>query len=199
VIAPLAQKMTRDALIEVATRLADERGARSAVPGADPRLLLKLIRIAGAIECERRRRPAPEAAGDRPTPQEIEGFADLFDRLRGRSLGGRLHLEHQPQPRGEHERVALADDGQGRRRGARVFEARAPGPLGRAGHGNRRARPAFKRRRAGTGPAGRVGRVGRAGTKYELGHQTYDFLRIKALPIRTPRQRSIRLWAMSRS
>ena len=60
VIAPLGQKMTRDALIEVATRLADERGARSAVPGADPRLLLKLIRIAGAIECERRPRPAPQ-------------------------------------------------------------------------------------------------------------------------------------------
>ena len=81
VIAPLGQEWTRAALMDAATRLTAEAAGKSLVPGADPKLLLKLIRIAGAIECERRRRDAPEAQGDRPTPQEIEGFADLFDHL----------------------------------------------------------------------------------------------------------------------
>src|SRR3954468_19799639 len=81
VIAPLGQEWTRTALMNAATRLAAEGAGKSVIPGADPKLLLKLIRIAGAIECERRRRDVPEMPGDRPTPQEIEGFADLFDRL----------------------------------------------------------------------------------------------------------------------
>src|SRR6185437_5063907 len=51
--------------------------------GADPRLLVKLIRIAAVIEGERRGRPVPEVPVEQPTltQPEIDGFADLFDGL----------------------------------------------------------------------------------------------------------------------
>ena len=139
VIAPLGQEWSREALIRVATALANEGIARTAVPGADPKLLLKLIRIAGAIECERRAPPGAgvvwrqaDAAGDRRLRRSVRSPAA------GRPVRGRLRLEHQPQPRGQHERVALAHDGQGRRRGARVRGPHHRHSLGGARHGHRR-------------------------------------------------------------
>jgi serine protease AprX len=174
VIAPLGQKMTRDALIDVATRLADDRSARSAVPGADPKLLLKLIRIAGAIECERRRRPAPEEAGDRPTPQEIEGFADLFDRLQPAEASAAgcvwsISLNREASTSVWRSRMTVKADA-----AARVFKARTTGIRWAVLDTGIDARhPGFKR-------AGKAGGAGGDEIQSRV-IKTYDFLRIKAL------------------
>jgi serine protease AprX len=183
VIAPLGQKMTRDALIDVATRLADDRAARSAVLGADPRLLLKLIRIAGAIECERRRRPAPEATGDRPTPQEIEGFADLFDRLPPveDSAAGcvwSISLNREASTSVWRSRMTVKADA-----AARVFEARTTGIRWAVLDTGIDARhPGFRRSGKAGGSGGPGGSGGSGGDEIQSRViKTYDFLRIKAL------------------
>ena len=188
VIAPLGQQMTREALINVATTLADDGSARSAIPGADPKLLLKLIRIAGAIECERRRRPAPETAGDRPTPQEIEGFADLFDRLQPADASASgcvwsISLNREASTSVWRSRMTVKADA-----AARVFEARTTGIRWAVLDTGIDARhPAFKRA-GGTGGAGNTGAGGPGGAGRAGGEElasrvikTYDFLRIKAL------------------
>src|SRR4051812_24720537 len=163
--------MTRDVLIDVATRLADNPAERSGLPRADPRLLLKLIRIAGAIECERRRRPAPEAAGDRPTPQEIEGFAELFDRLPPVEASAQgciwsISLNREASTSVWRSRMTVKADA-----AARVFEGRTTGIRWAVLDTGIDARhPAF-RRSGGSGGEELASRV----------IKTYDFLRIKAL------------------
>ena len=58
-------------------------GGSAVLPGADPGLLLKLIRIASGSRCERRGAPVPDAPVDQPTlaAPEIDMFADVYDGL----------------------------------------------------------------------------------------------------------------------
>jgi hypothetical protein len=180
VVAPLGQEWTRAALMNAATTLAAEGAGKSVIPGADPKLLLKLIRIAGAIECERRRRDAPEERGDRPTPQEIEGFADLFDRLPPVQAAGAgtvwgISLNREASTSVWRSRMTVKADA-----AARVFEARTTGiRWAILDTGIDAKHPAFKR-------AGRAGQTdkpeGPAGDEIQSRViKTYDFLRIKAL------------------
>jgi hypothetical protein len=180
VIAPLGQEWTRSALMNAATTLAAEGAGKSVIPGADPKLLLKLIRIAGAIECERRRRDAPEERGDRPTPQEIEGFADLFDRLPPVQAAGAgtvwgISLNREASTSVWRSRMTVKADA-----ASRVFEARTTGiRWAILDTGIDAKHPAFKR-------AGRAGQAdkpeGAAGDEIQSRViKTYDFLRIKAL------------------
>jgi len=180
VIAPLGQEWTRAALMNAATRLTAEGAGKSLVPGADPKLLLKLIRIAGAIECERRRRDAPEAQGDRPTPQEIEGFADLFDHLApvpatvaGTVWG--ISLNREASTSVWRSRMTVKADA-----ASRVFEARTTGIRWAVlDTGIDAKHPAFRR----AAPAGQTDKAD-ATPGDEIQSRvikTYDFLRIKAL------------------
>ena len=163
VIAPLGQEMdARRADRTSRPALAADRAGKSAIPGADPKLLLKLIRIAGAIECERRRpagargaRRSADAAGDRRLRRFVRSLTA------GPAARGRHRLEHQPQPRGQHERLAVADDGEGRRRGARVRSANHRHSLGRARHGHRREAPGVQADGSGEAQVGQAGRGGR--------------------------------------
>jgi hypothetical protein len=180
VIAPLGQEWTRAALMNAATRLTAEAAGKSLVPGADPKLLLKLIRIAGAIECERRRRDAPEAQGDRPTPQEIEGFADLFDHLApvpaaaaGTVWG--ISLNREASTSVWRSRMTVKADA-----ASRVFEARTTGIRWAVlDTGIDAKHPAFRR----AAPAGQTDKADVApGDEIQSRViKTYDFLRIKAL------------------
>jgi len=180
VIAPLGQEWTRAALMNAATRLTAEGAGKSLVPGADPKLLLKLIRIAGAIECERRRRDAPEAQGDRPTPQEIEGFADLFDHLApvpataaGTVWG--ISLNREASTSVWRSRMTVKADA-----ASRVFEARTTGIRWAVlDTGIDAKHPAFRR----AAPAGQTDKADAApGDEIQSRViKTYDFLRIKAL------------------
>jgi len=180
VIAPLGQEWTRTALMNAATRLTAEGAGKSPVPGADPKLLLKLIRIAGAIECERRRRDAPEAQGDRPTPQEIEGFADLFDHLApvpataaGTVWG--ISLNREASTSVWRSRMTVKADA-----ASRVFEARTTGIRWAVlDTGIDAKHPAFRR----AAPAGQTDKADAApGDEIQSRViKTYDFLRIKAL------------------
>ena len=180
VIAPLGQEWTRAALMNAATRLTAEGAGKSLVPGADPKLLLKLIRIAGAIECERRRRDAPEAQGDRPTPQEIEGFADLFDHLApvpataaGTVWG--ISLNREASTSVWRSRMTVKADA-----ASRVFEARTTGIRWAVlDTGIDAKHPAFRR----VALAGQTDKADAApGDEIQSRViKTYDFLRIKAL------------------
>lgn len=183
VIAPLGQEWTRAGLMNAATRLAAEGTGKSVIPGADPKLLLKLIRIAGAIECERRRRDAPEASGDRPTPQEIEGFADLFDRLppvpaAAAGVVWGISLNREASTSVWRSRMTVKADA-----AARVFEAKTAGiRWAILDTGIDAKHPAF-RRSARPGQADTPGAPAGAGSDEIQSRviKTYDFLRIKAL------------------
>jgi serine protease AprX len=183
VIAPLGQEWTRAGLMNAATRLAADGAGKSVIPGADPKLLLKLIRIAGAIECERRRRDAPEAAGDRPTPQEIEGFADLFDRLpqipaASAGIVWGISLNREASTSVWRSRMTVKADA-----AARVFEAKTAGiRWAILDTGVDAKHPAF-RRPARPGQADKPGAQAAAGPDEIQSRviKTYDFLRIKAL------------------
>jgi hypothetical protein len=176
----VGQEWTRAALMNAATTLAAEGAGKSVIPGADPKLLLKLIRIAGAIECERRRRDAPEERGDRPTPQEIEGFADLFDRLPPVQAAGAgtvwgISLNREASTSVWRSRMTVKADA-----ASRVFEARTTGIRWAVlDTGIDAKHPAFKR----TGRAGEADKPeGPAGDEIQSRViKTYDFLRIKAL------------------
>ena len=180
VISPLGQEWTRAALMNAATRLTADAAGKSLVPGADPKLLLKLIRIAGAIECERRRRDAPEAQGDRPTPQEIEGFADLFDHLApvpaaaaGTVWG--ISLNREASTSVWRSRMTVKADA-----ASRVFEARTTGIRWAVlDTGIDAKHPAFRR----AAPAGQTDKADAASGDEIQSRviKTYDFLRIKAL------------------
>jgi serine protease AprX len=180
VIAPLGQEWTRPALMNAATTLAADGSRQPVIPGADPKLLLKLIRIAGAIECERRHRDAPDVRGDRPTAQEIEGFADLFDRLPpavdpAAGLVWGISLNREASTSVWRSRLTVKADA-----AARVFEARTAGIRWAILDTGIDARhPAFKR----AGAAGQAGAAGRPpGDEIQSRVvKTYDFLRIKAL------------------
>ncbi len=181
VIAPLGQQWTREALADVATRLVADGSGRSVIPGADPKLLLKLIRIAGAIESERRGRAAPETPGDKPTPEEIDGFANLFDRLPliGSPAAGcvwSISLNREASTSVWRSRLTVKADA-----AARLFESRTAGIRWAILDTGIDARhPAFSRRDS----RGKVVDPPPAGADADIQTRvvkTYDFLRIKAL------------------
>jgi hypothetical protein len=183
VIAPLGQEWSRAALIDVAARLGDATAAKSVIPGADPKLVVKLIRIAGAIECERRGRPAPATPGDRPTAQEIDAFADLFDRLvpAGAATAGcvwSVSLNREASTSVWRSRMTVKADA-----AARVFESRTAGIRWAILDTGIDARhPAFRKSgvAGGSGTSGGEGAANTAEIQSRV-VKTYDFLRIKAL------------------
>jgi len=174
VIAPIWEDWSRPALVGVATRLAGDPNAKAVLPGADPKLLLRLIRIAGAIECERRNRPAPDVRGDRPTPEEIDGFGDLFDRLGpldAASAGCAWSISRNREASTSvwRSRLTVKADA-----AARVFEARTTGIRWAVLDTGIDARhPGFRR-------AGGAGDTGGDEIQSRV-VKTYDFLRIKKL------------------
>src|ERR1700704_384682 len=176
VIAPMGQGWTRERLTDIATRLAADGPGKSLIPGSDPKLLLKLIRIAGAIEWERRNRasvnPAPESRGDRPTPEEIGGFADLFDGLAPPEASAAgvvwgISLNREASTSIWRSRMTIKADA-----AARGFEGKTAGIRWAVLDTGIDARhPAFKRRDSKAGDDALGSRV----------VKTYDFLRIKQL------------------
>src|SRR5439155_9781550 len=68
VVAPMGNEWTRENLTNLATRLNEPPPSKgSLIRGADPKFLLKLIRITGSIEGDRHGRPMPEIPVDQPT------------------------------------------------------------------------------------------------------------------------------------
>ena len=87
VVTPIGGVWVRENLKRFASSLGQQlvkRSSRDPRPVAsDPRLLQKLIRIAGCIELQRQGRPVPETSlsESAPSADEIEAFAAAFDRL----------------------------------------------------------------------------------------------------------------------
>jgi serine protease AprX len=185
-IAPLGMDWSRPRLIELGTRLNEGRpGSTPPVIAADPKLLIKLIRIAACIESERRGQPIPEVPVDQPTlaAREIEGFANLFEGLMpvDASAAGTLWSVSQNRQASTsvwRSRQTIKADAAGR-----LFEAKTAGIRWAvldtgidAGH------PAFKRRDA----SGAIRPVDAKTSAPEDALnsrvvRTYDFLRIKEL------------------
>jgi len=185
-IAPLGDDWSRSHLIELAGRLNDSRtGGAPLVIGTDPRLLVKLIRIAACIEGEREGRPIPEVAVDEPalTPAEIDRFADFFDGLQqpDSTTAGILwsaSLNRQASTGVWRSRLTVKADAAGR-----LFDAKTAGIRWAVLDTGIDARhPAFKRRDASG--AIRAPEPSAAAADDALNSRvvrTYDFLRIKDL------------------
>ena len=177
-VTPAGPTWTRAALQQFASDLA------AFVPGArvlstDPRLLQKLIRIAGVIELER----AGRATGDvgvnpSPTPEEIQAFAAVFDGLptvaEGSGLMWSVSLNRRASASVWRSRLTVKADAAGR-----LFDARSTGIRWAVlDTGIDATHPAFARR----GPPGRSKPQAGAGDTIESRVlKTYDFLRIKTL------------------
>lgn len=185
-IAPLGTDWSRARLTELAARLNEGRtGGAALATGADPKLLVKLIRIAACIEGERRGQPIPEVPVDQPTltPQEIEGFANLYDGLKPADpqTAGILWSVSQNRQASTgvwRSRLTVKADA-----AARLFDAKTAGIRWAVLDTGIDARhPAFRRRDAG-------GAIREADPKAAAGDdalnsrvvRTYDFLRIKEL------------------
>ena len=177
-VAPAHPTWTRDALQQFATDLsAFVPGAR--VLSTDPRLLQKLIRIAGVIELER----AGLNLGDvgvnpAPTPDEIQAFAAVFDGLpavgEGTGLLWSVSLNRRASASVWRSRLTVKADAAGR-----LFDARTTGIRWAVlDTGIDATHPAFARRgqQARAKPAAADG-----DTIDSRVVKTYDFLRIKAL------------------
>ena len=177
-VTPARPTWTRAALQQFASDLA------TFVPGArvlstDPRLLQKLIRIAGVIELDR----AGRAAGDvgvnpSPTPDEIQAFAAVFDGLptvaEGSGLMWSVSLNRRASASVWRSRLTVKADAAGR-----LFDARTTGIRWAVlDTGIDATHPAFARR----GQQGRSKpQAGDGDTIESRVLKTYDFLRIKTL------------------
>jgi subtilisin family serine protease len=184
-IAPLGDDWSRSRLTELAARLNDSRtGGTPLTIGTDPRLLVKLIRIAACIESEREGQPIPEIAVDQPalTPAEIEAFARLFEDLMqpDPSAAGILwsaSLNRQASTGVWRSRLTVKADA-----AARLFDAKTAGIRWAVLDTGIDARhPAFKRRDA----SGAIRAVDPTAAPDDALNsrvvKTYDFLRIKEL------------------
>jgi subtilisin family serine protease len=177
-VAPAHPTWTRAALQQFATDLA------AFVPGArvlstDPRLLQKLIRIAGVIELERAGRTVADVGvNPAPTPDEIQAFAAVFDGLpaagEGAGLLWSVSLNRRASASVWRSRLTVKADAAGR-----LFDARTTGIRWAVlDTGIDATHPAFARRgqQARAKPA-----AGDSDTIDSRVVKTYDFLRIKTL------------------
>jgi subtilisin family serine protease len=177
-VAPVHPTWTRAALQQFAIDLS------TFVPGArvlstDPRLLQKLIRIAGVIELERAGRNAADVAGNpAPTPDEIQAFAALFDGLpivgEGAGLLWSVSLNRRASASVWRSRLTVKADAAGR-----LFDARTTGIRWAVlDTGIDATHPAFVRR--GQQAKAKTPAPG-SDTIDSRVVKTYDFLRIKTL------------------
>jgi hypothetical protein len=187
-VAPLEPAWTREALTTFSRQLNEmEPGAR-VLSGADPRLLHKLIRIAGQIELERQGHPVPATDGARPlTDDEIGAFAALFDGLPAledeAGVLWNISLNRRASASIWRSRLTVKADA-----AARLFEADTSGIRWAVlDTGIDATHPGFARRAAGSDLGARASRpAARAHgrNKDELNSRiigTFDFLRIKDL------------------
>ena len=176
-VAPAHPTWTRDALQEFATDLS------SFVPGArvlstDPRLLQKLIRIAGVIELERAGRTVGDVGvNPAPAPDEVQAFAAVFDRLtavgEGAGLLWSVSLNRRASASVWRSRLTVKADAAGR-----LFDARTTGIRWAVlDTGIDATHPAFARR----GQQARAKAAAGGDTIDSRVVKTYDFLRIKTL------------------
>jgi serine protease AprX len=177
-VAPAHPTWTRDALQQFATDLsAFVPGAR--VLSTDPRLLQKLIRIAGVVELERGGLNVGDVGvNPAPTPDEIRAFAAVFDGLpavgEGAGLLWSVSLNRRASASVWRSRLTVKADAAGR-----LFDARTTGIRWAVlDTGIDATHPAFARRgqQARAKPAAADG-----DTIDSRVVKTYDFLRIKAL------------------
>jgi len=177
-VAPVHPTWTRDALQQFASDLsAFVPGAR--VLSTDPRLLQKLIRIAGVIELERAGGTAGEVGvNPAPTPDEIQAFAAVFDGLpavgEGAGLLWSVSLNRRASASVWRSRLTVKADAAGR-----LFDARTTGIRWAVlDTGIDATHPAFARRgqQAKAKPGGAD-----SDTIDSRVVKTYDFLRIKTL------------------
>jgi serine protease AprX len=177
-VTPARPTWTRAALQQFAADLA------TFVPGSrvlstDPRLLQKLIRIAGVIELERTGRAALDVGvSPSPTPDEIQAFAAVFDGLpavaEGSGLMWSVSLNRRASASVWRSRLTVKADAAGR-----LFDARTSGIRWAVlDTGIDATHPAFARR----------GHPGRSKAQADDGEaidsrvlKTYDFLRVKTL------------------
>ena len=177
-VTPARPTWTRAALQQFAADLA------TFVPGSrvlstDPRLLQKLIRIAGVIELERTGRAALDVGvSPSPTPDEIQAFAAVFDGLpavaEGSGLMWSVSLNRRASASVWRSRLTVKADAAGR-----LFDARTSGIRWAVlDTGIDATHPAFARR----------GHPGRSKPQADDGEaidsrvlKTYDFLRVKTL------------------
>jgi subtilisin family serine protease len=177
-VAPAHPTWSRAALQQFAIDLA------TFVPGAralstDPRLLQKLIRIAGVIELERAGRTVGDVGvNPTPTPDEIQAFAAAFDGLpevgEGQGLLWSVSLNRRASASVWRSRLTVKADAAGR-----LFDARTTGIRWAVlDTGIDATHPAFARR----GQPGKAKpQAGGGDTIESRVIRTYDFLRIKAL------------------
>ena len=177
-VAPARPTWTRAALQQFATELsAFVPGAR--VLSTDPRLLQKLIRIAGVIELERAGRTVADVGvNPAPTPEEIQAFAAVFDGLPavGESAGSlwSVSLNRRASASVWRSRLTVKADAAGR-----LFDAGTTGIRWAVlDTGIDATHPAFARR----GQQARAkGGAADSDTIDSRVIRTYDFLRIKTL------------------
>ena len=183
-IAPTPVDWSRPGLATVAARLnAAGLGRSPVVPGIDPRLLVKLVRIAGGIESERRGHPLSDIRVDERqlAPAEIDAFIDLFAGLAPPDAAASgvlwsVSLNRQASTGVWRSRLTVKADA-----AARLFDAKTAGIRWAVLDTGIDARhPAFQRRDA----AGKIRPAVPGPPDDALNSRvvrTYDFLRIKDL------------------
>jgi serine protease AprX len=182
-VAPAHATWTRPALELLAQRLAEFRPGAPVI-STDPRLLLKLIRIVGAIELERQgAEPHDVKLDGAPSPSEVAAFASLFDRLPepGEDSGilWSISLNRRASSSVWRSRLTVKADA-----AARLFEAKSAGIRWAVlDTGIDATHPAFVRRDA-AGTRTNAARRGPAQQVDELNSRiirTFNFLCIKEL------------------
>lgn len=183
VVAPIGDDWGRAALRDVAHRLnAFAPGQGTFVRGSDPKLLQKLIQIVVVIERDRRHLPPPPPAGqDGLSDDDIEIFADTFERLgpvapQECGLVWSVSLNRKAHTSIWRSRLTVKADAAGR-----LFEAKTTGIRWAVlDTGIDATHPAFARRNASGEPA-TPDRPNPADTLNSRVIKTYDFLKIKDL------------------
>jgi serine protease AprX len=182
-VAPAHATWTRPALELLAQRLAEFRPGDPVIT-TDPRLILKLIRIVGAIELERQgAQPEDVKLDGAPSPSEVAAFASLFDQLPepGDDSGilWSISLNRRASTSVWRSRLTVKADA-----AARLFEAKSAGIRWAVlDTGIDATHPAFVRRDA-SGTRTNTARRGPAQQVDELNSRiirTFNFLCIKEL------------------
>ena len=182
-VAPAHATWTRPALELLAQRLAEFRPGDPVIT-TDPRLILKLIRIVGAIELERQgAQPEDVKLDGAPSPSEVAAFASLFDQLPepGDDSGilWSISLNRRASSSVWRSRLTVKADA-----AARLFEAKSAGIRWAVlDTGIDATHPAFARRDA-AGTRTNAARRGPAQQVDELNSRiirTFNFLCIKEL------------------
>lgn len=186
VIAPISGAWTRKNLAAFA-----ESGKVRGKRPSDPRLIRKLITIAGAIECDRQGRPVAqedieqeeqEPDESRIPPQLVDAFSTLLEKLtvpqEGRGLLWSISKNRHAQTAIWRSRNAVKADA-----AERLFHVQTAGIRWAVLDTGIDARhPAFRRRRGDSGDAGDDdAREKQAGGFLSRIVRTYDFTRLKDL------------------